>query len=209
MMWHDVIQNEDEWFDMRVGRLGGSSIGKVMAHFPKAFGKPAHDKAVQIALEKLRGRSFEDSYSNAHMERGHEQEPIARCLYEETQFSEVTNGGYFTEGDNIGVSPDGLVDDDGVVEIKSVIDTVHFETVNLNRYDPKYKWQTAFELKVSKRDWLDYVEFCSDFPEGKKLFIQRIYASDIKNLFNMIDKRLSEFFSLVTEKIKVIREIEN
>ena len=68
-MWIDVPQNEDEWFDLRVGRVGGSSIGKVMANEGKPFGKPAHDKAVQMALEKIRGRSYESGYTNAHMER--------------------------------------------------------------------------------------------------------------------------------------------
>lgn len=208
-MWIDVAQNEDEWFDLRLGRIGGSSIGKIMANYGKAWGKPAHDRAVQVALEKIRGKSFESGYTNAHMERGHEQEPIARRLYEETQFVEVTNGGYFTCGDDIGVSPDGCVDNDGLVEIKCVIETVHFETVNLNRFDPKYKWQLAFELKVSGREWIEYVEFCADFPEGKKLFIQRLHANDLTEWFNMIDTRLDDFFKLVTDKIKVIKRIEN
>ena len=208
-MWIDIEQNTDEWLDLRVGRLGGSSIGKVMANYGKAFGKPAHDKATQLALEKIRGRSFEDGYTNAHMERGHAEEPIARKLYEETTFTEVTNGGYFSIGESIGFSPDGLVDDDGVVEIKSVLETVHFETVNLNRYDPKYKWQLCFNLKYSRRDWIEYVEFCSTFPEGKKLYIQRLYAEELYAEFHMIDTRLAEFFKLVDEKIAVIMGIEN
>ena len=208
-MWIDVAQNEDEWFDMRVGRLGGSSIGKVMANFGKAMGKPAHDKAVQIALEKIRGRSFEDGYTNAHMERGHEQEPIARRLYEETLFVSVTNGGYFTLGDDIGVSPDGRVNDDGIIEIKSRIASIHYETVRLQRFPPGDKWQLVFNLKVSGREWIDYVEYCAEFPEGKKLFIQRLYAKDLKKEFDMIDIRLKEFFKLVSDKTAVIQNIEN
>ena len=81
-MWIDIEQNTDEWLDLRVGRLGGGKggIDVVMANYGKAFGNPAHAKAVQIALGKIRKRSFESEYANAHMERGHEQEPVARRL---------------------------------------------------------------------------------------------------------------------------------
>ena len=210
-MWIDIEQNTDEWLDLRVGRLGGGKggIDVVMANYGKAFGNPAHAKAVQIALGKIRKRSFESEYANAHMERGHEQEPVARRLYEETQFVEVTNGGYFTLGDDIGVSPDGRVDDDGIIEIKSRIASIHYETVKLQRFPPGDKWQLAFNLKVSGREWIDYVEYCAEFPEGKKLFIQRLYAKDLKKEFDMIDIRLKEFFKLVSDKTAVIQNIEN
>ena len=204
MDWIDVNQNTDEWFDLRVGRFGGSTIGKIMANFDKAFGPPAHGAAVRVALEKITGVRKESSYTNEHMERGIEQEPIARQLYEQTTFCDVTNGGYIIVNNDIGVSPDGLVGDDGIIEIKSVIDTVHFDTVKRNAPDPKYKWQLCFNLKCSGRDWIDYVEFCADFPKGKRLSIFRWFATDLQAEFEMIDSRLVEFHQLVREKIKII-----
>jgi len=104
-MWHDIPQNTPEWLQMRVGKIGGSSIGKIMACYGKAFGDPAHDLAVKVAIEQITGKSQESGYTNEHMERGHEQEPIARMMYEEHYFVDVTNGGFFENGD-IGVSPD-------------------------------------------------------------------------------------------------------
>ena len=202
MIWRDVQQNSDEWLDMRCGKIGGSSIGKVMANYGKAFGQPAHDLAVKLALEQITGDRQENGYSNEHMERGHEQEPIARKLYEDEYFCDVTNGGFFEEGD-IGFSPDGICGD-GLIEIKSVIATVHFATVSRGAFDPSYKWQLYFNLRYSTLDFIDFVSFCSSFPEGKKLFVDRVFADKCGEYFLMMDNRLNEFRTLIIEKKQII-----
>jgi hypothetical protein len=202
--FHPVEQNSEEWLQLRTGRIGGSSIGKIMANYGKVFGQPAKDLAVKIALEQITGNRTENGYSNAHMERGHEQEPVARMLYEETYFCDVFPGGYFSSGDMVGVSPDGLVYDDGLIEIKSVIDTVHFSTIKRGRFDPSYQWQLYFNLMVTGREWIDFVSFCSDFPEGKKLFVDRVTKNESEEQFDMIRKRVEEFMVMVSEAREVI-----
>lgn len=205
--WIDVEQNNDDWYALRAGRIGGSSIGYIMANYGKAFGDPAHKLAVKLAIEQITGRPQESGFSNAHMERGHEQEPIARALYEDETFCDVLNGGYYIEGDDIGVSPDGLVGLVGLIEIKSVIASEQYKTVKRSKYDPKYKWQLAFNLKVSQRVWIDYVSFCADFPEGKRLFVHRQTRNDFHAEFSMINDRLAEFRRLVEEKKATISQI--
>ena len=204
--WHDIEQNTDAWLDLRMGRVGGSAIGKVMANYGKAFGKPAHDVALKIALERITGTRVDQSYTNDHMERGHEQEPIARQLYEETTFTEVGNGGFFECGELIGVSPDGI-SNVGLIEIKSVIGSVHFETVKRGAFDPKYKWQMLLGMGGSGLPWIDYVEYCSEFPEGKKLFIQRLNIGDYSEDMIKITMRLNEFNGLIDDKIKLIESL--
>lgn len=209
MKWHDVKQTEDsEWMDLRMGKVGGSSISKVMANYGKAFGQPAHDLALKIALEKITGIRIDGGYSNTHTERGHEQEPIARMLYEDKMFCDVANGGFYDASEYEGVSPDGLVFNDGLIEIKSVIATQHFPTIKRNSYNPSYKWQLHYNLKCSGRDWIDYVEYCSEFPKGKQLFIQRIHVEKCIEEFGMIDKRMCEFVCLIEEKTKIINDIK-
>lgn len=202
-MWVDIRQNCDEWLSMRAGKVGGSSIGKIMANYGKAFGDPAKKLAVNLAIEQMTGEPILSPYSNDHMLRGHEQEPIARALYEDLYFCDVTNGGMFDNG-RTGISPDGLVYDDGIIEIKSVIASVQFATVKRNDIDPSYKWQCYFNLKESGRDWLDYVSFCAEFPEGKRLFVRRINKHDATAQFEQIDTRLDEFWKLVDETKKII-----
>jgi len=201
--FNDVEQNTDEWFAMRAGKLTSSKMGLVMANFGKAFGEPAKKYAVTIALEQITGIPASGGYSNEHMERGHEQEPIARMLYERENFCTVDNGGFF-ESDWIGCSPDGLVHDNGVIEIKSVVPSVHFASIKRQSFDPAYKWQLIANLKFPDRDYIDFISFCADFPEEKKLFVTRLNKDNFLDEFKMIDSRLAEFKKLISETKETI-----
>jgi hypothetical protein len=197
-MWIDIQQNTTEWLELRAGKVGGSSIGKIMANYGKPFGDPAKRLAVNLAIEQLTGEPILSTFSNDHMARGHEQEPIARALYEEEFFCDVSNGGFFDNG-SVGISPDGLVYDDGIIEIKSVIAPVQFDTIKRGKIDPKYKWQCIFNLWQSGREWIDYVSFCAEFPEGKRLFVKRIIWQECVAEYRMVHVRLGQFFKLVDE----------
>jgi len=199
MEFHDIQQNTDEWLDMRIAKVGGSSCSKMMANYGKAFGDPAKKMAVQVAVEQLTGkRSGGESYSNAHMQRGHDQEPFARELYEDQYFVDVTNGGFFACG-RCGCSPDGLVGEHGIIEIKSVISSVHYANIKRGGVDPAYKWQVYFNLLKTERQWIDFVSYCADFPVDKRLYVHRINAVDCGNEFKMIEDREEQFFKLVDE----------
>jgi len=203
--FHDIPQNEDLWFSERAGRVTGSALSKVMANFGKAFGEPAKAYAVNIALERITGEAIKSNYSNSHMDRGHEEEPIARRLYEDAKFTDVTNGGIWVLG-KLAVSPDGMVGDDGVIEIKSVIASQQYKTLKGGKIPSSYRWQTVFELMVTGREWLDYVSYSSEFPEGRQLWIYRLFAKDLDKEFNMVQNRLNQFEELVEETMKKINE---
>lgn len=199
MQFYDIEQNTDEWLDKRIAKVTGSSCSKMMANYGKAFGEPAKKAAVTIAIERLTGkRSLNEAYSNSQMQRGHEQEPIARMLYEAECFVDVTNGGFFDCGD-FGCSPDGLVNDDGLIEIKSVLSSVHYANIKRGGIDPSYKWQIYFNLLHTGRDWIDFVSYCADFPESTRLYIHRINRADCDEQFKMIKERSDQFFKLVDE----------
>jgi hypothetical protein len=197
-MFHDVQQNSDEWFLLRAGKVTASSLNKVMANYGKAFGEPAKKYAVDIAVQQLTGSTSGGGYSNEHMDRGHEEEPLAIMAYEASYFCEVTNGGFFEDGDH-GTSPDGLVGEDGLIEVKSAIPSIHYSRIAKQSYDPAYKWQLAGHLKFTNRDYVDFVSYCSSFPEGKKLYVHRSYREDFKEEFGMMDVRLEEFGKLLQQ----------
>lgn len=197
-MFHDILQNNDEWLLRRSGKATGSAIAKIMANYGKAFGDPAKKLAANIAVEQITGKNIANNYTNEHMQRGHEQEPIARMLYEETYFTDVNNGGFFDNGFT-GCSPDGLIDDDGVAEIKSVIASVQYATLKRGTFDPAYKWQLNFNLKETGREWIDYVSFCQEFPDNRKLIVYRMKKDEQQEEFKMMDARLAEFKKLVDE----------
>lgn len=203
-IFHDVEQNSDDWDRLRTGKVTSSNAPLFMANLGKSFGDPAKKYALQIALERITGMKSEYGYSNKHMERGHEQEPIARMLYEDTTFSYVTNGGFYDCGE-YGDSPDGRVSNTkGLIEIKSVISSVHYATLTRNSFDPAYKWQLISHLDCSGMDWVDFVSYCSEFPENKQLIIHRVHRDDYTNEIIQLRDRRSEFLNLISDIQKKI-----
>lgn len=207
MTFLDIEQGTEEWFQYRAGKLTSSNIGKVMANYGKAFGEPAKQLAVNIALEQITWQSLEGGYTNDHMDRGVIQEPIARSLYEVENFCTVTNGGFFDCG-FLGCSPDGLVGKDGCIEIKSALPHIHYARVKRGELDPAYKWQCISNLKLTGCEWLDFVSYCESFPMDGRLYICRIRPKDLQEEFEMLDARIEEFRSLVEKTKETITQSE-
>lgn len=202
-LWHDVEQNTDAWAALRIGKATASSFGTFMANEGKAFGDPAKKYALQIALERLNKRKAEFSFSNDHTERGHEQEPIARMLYESEFFVSVTNGGFFDCGE-YGDSPDGLIGTDGVLEIKSVTAATHYATLRRGLFDPSYKWQLVGHLDCTGRDYVDFASYCSEFPEASQLIVYRTERDTFADEIQRLRDRRAAFLELVEETRRTI-----
>ena len=202
-IWHDIQQNTDEWQLLRTGKATASNFACFMANEAGAFGDPAKRYALQIALERITGKKAEFSFKNDDMERGHEQEPVARMLYEDERFVSVTNGGFFDCGE-YGDSPDGLVGSNGVIEIKSVIASTHYATVKRGSFDPSYRWQLVGHLDCTGRDWVDFISYCSDFPEQSQLVVYRQDRDDFKEELLRLSDRRAKFLELVSETMKSI-----
>jgi hypothetical protein len=207
MIFHDIKQNTEEWLQLRCGKLTGSNFGKIMANQGAAFGDEARKLAVNIAAERITGTPILCNFRSNHMERGHQQEPVARSLYEQQTFTTVQNGGFFDCG-KIGCSPDGLVDQDGIIEIKSVIATTHFETISRQSFDPAYKWQLIGNLYHTQRAWIDFISYCADFPADRQLFICTLEAHQLEREFEQLVNREEHFFKLVDEYQSIILESE-
>lgn len=223
LVFHNIIQNTEDWLSLRAGHVGGSSISCIMAYYgdvykkgPKAgelkpMGDPAQSLAVKIAIEQITGQPIESTYKNSDMDRGHEQEPIARAMYEEQHFTDVNNGGFFESGIR-GASPDGCIDGcgleaEGLGEIKSRIFSIQYDTVVKNAYPTGDKWQLLFNMQTAQKRWIDYISYCATFPDDKQLFVQRLLAKDYVKEFAMMDKRMAEFEELVAVKKKVVEAI--
>jgi hypothetical protein len=209
--WIDIEQNTEEWFNLRAGKITGSAIKDIMANYPKSWGNPGKNRARKVATERMKGGPLQEvHYSNKHMGRGHEQEPDALFLYYDQTGRMPTNGGFYDLG-SLGVSPDGRVTKEGgVVEVKSVIASTHFERIEKGGPDRKYKWQYTLELKAAHEvdgfEWLDFISYCADFPPGKQLHISRIKASDkeVQEDFKKIDERLEKFEQEVQRLIELV-----
>lgn len=193
-MFHPVKQWQEEWYNLRLGKCTSSNFACIMANNWKSFWEPAKRYAQKIALELVTGKREEETYSNANMERGNDLEPLARELYSQETMTDVDNGGFFSEWD-IGDSPDGLVGDDGCIEIKSVISATHWERIENGWYDRAYHWQIHGHMMLSGRKWCDFVSFCPEFPENKQLHIFRVERDE--EVLKEMRKRIDEFLELV------------
>lgn len=205
--WHDVEQNSDEWENLRLGKITSSNFDIIMANYGKEFGESAKKYALKLALERIKNCKSEYNFSNAHMKRGHEQEPIARMLYEDLYFTEVTNGGFFDCG-FYGDSPDGLVGDDGFIEIKSVIDTTHYANIKRGTIDPSYKWQVIGHLDCTGREWCDFISYCADFPENTQILVYRMHRHQVEQEIKMLRARREKFNEYVEQIKQQILSIE-
>lgn len=200
--FYDVEQNTDEWYELRKGHATGSSAAKIMAHYPKGFGDPARKYAQKKALEIVTCKLDQtDSFKNDWMDRGHELEPVARELYEIETFSEVKNGGFFSAG-RVGDSPDGVVGSDGRVEIKCVGQNAHWPLLKKGGYPSEHKWQLQWHLIFGAR-WCDFVSYCPEFPENKRLYICTVYRDDEMQI--QLKHRISQFNDLVDENIRLLK----
>ena len=215
--FHDVTQTSDDWFSLRLGKPGGSKASVYMAHDGKKtaegkdfFGDPALDFARNLAVERLTHKRVDNGFQpSAAMLKGVEEEPIARELYSATTFNEVTNGGWFDVDETHGTSPDGLVDDDGCIEIKCTGIKAFWATVSSKSYDRGYHWQLINHLEVTGRDWVDYVNYCSEMPDYARLFIYRLNRKDYIEDIMKLRARRNKFISKIAESMIEIEEMRN
>jgi len=166
----DLEQGSDEWLKVRRGMITASTIGRLIT--PKTI-KPAGNPdsralIAELAAERITGWS-DPVYVNADMQRGTDDEPRARDLYSE-KYAPVTELGFMVEEDlggrglRLGFSPDGLVGDDGLLEIKSRRPKKHLETILSGEVPVENRAQIQAGLLVSRRAWCDYVSYCSGMP---------------------------------------------
>jgi putative phage-type endonuclease len=175
--YFEIDQGTDEWFAVRRGKITASAISRLLT----ASGKPASNDTsrgmvFQLLAERLTGES-EPSYCNDDMMRGTMLEPYARDLYAK-HYAPVQECGFITatlSGVELGYSPDGLVGDDGLIEIKSPRQKTHLQSLLTNEVPAQYISQVQTGLAVSGRSWCDFISYAPGLP----LFVKRCVRDEI------------------------------
>ena len=178
MIVQDAIhleQGTEEWKMARLGHVSASNLDAVMAKVKTGEAKTRLDYKIRVATEQITN-AIQDSYSNQYMEWGIEQEPFARMAYEACTESFVEKTGFWKHPDIkwFGCSPDGLVGDDGLIEIKCPKSTTHVKYLLDNKLPDDYYWQVHGQMLVTGRKWVDFISFDPRMPEHKQLFIIRV-----------------------------------
>lgn len=159
MIVHNFNQRSDEWKQIRLGKFG-STDGQALS----ANGKGLETLVYQKVAERLSGK-FEESYTNGDLDRGIEQEELARASYEMQSGHLVQTVGYVELDEFTGCSPDGLVGEEGLVEIKCMRASNYVKTQYTRKIDSAYEWQMQHQMFVTGRAWVDFVVFNENFPE--------------------------------------------
>jgi predicted phage-related endonuclease len=194
----DCVQGETSWYLARLGIPTSSCFDKIITTTGKR--SASREKYMyQLSAERIAGRT-EETYQSAAMLKGVETESEARQLYEVISGKSIVQVGFcVTEGDFIvGASPDGLIDDDGLLEIKCPKPETHVSYLMENKLPTEYFLQVNGQLFVTGRA---YVDFCSYYP-GIKPFIIRVEPN--KQFQSILAVELQNFCSDLTEVVKKI-----
>lgn len=169
----ELLQGSDEWLAARCGIVTASVVGQLVTPTLKtANNDTSRGLTMTLAAERITGH-VEPVQPSRAMERGTLDEPYARDKYSE-HHAPVTELGFMVrqfDGFKIGFSPDGLVGDDGLIEIKSRAQKIQLKTVLADEVPAENMAQMQTGLLVSGRDWCDYVSYSG----GMKLWTKRVY----------------------------------
>lgn len=171
----EIIQRSPEWFAARSGKVTASRVADVIAKTKTGWGASRANYAAQLVAERLTG-TVEEGYTNAAMQWGTDQEPEARIAYEFRHEVTVFEVGFVPHPSiaMAGASPDGLVGEFGLVEIKCPNTATHIETLRSGSVPGKYLTQMQWQMACTQRDWCDFVSFDPRMPEAMRLFVRRV-----------------------------------
>lgn len=199
-------QRSAEWFAERLGKVTASRISDVIAKTKTGYSATRKNYMTQLLLERLTGQK-EESYTNAAMQHGIDTEDEARKAYELDSFNIVTECGFFNSPDGLmsGASPDGLIAEDGLIEIKCPNTATHIETLISKDIDRKYILQMQWQMYCTGRQWCDFVSYDNRLPVNLQLFIKRVDRDE--KLIEEIKTEVSLFLSELDELEKQVRAL--
>ena len=195
-IYADIIQGSPEWDAIRLGKVTASKFSDVLN---KKTGRGKY--MYKLAAERLSGVK-EETYKNEAMQNGNDTEAEARIYYEGLTGVIVEQVGFVEHDEWVGVSPDGLVGWEGLVEIKVPLTSTHVQYLEENRLPTCYVSQVQGQLWVCEREWVDFVSYCPYMP-NQPMFCIQVFRDEkyIKNLESEVDRFVNELQELI-ERIK-------
>jgi putative phage-type endonuclease len=171
----EIIQRSPEWFAARCGKVTASRVADIVAKTKTGYSASRENYLAQLVCERMTGKPAE-SYSNTAMQWGTDQEPFARAAYEAAKDVLVQEVGFVVHPniEGAGASPDGLVGEFGLVEIKCPNTATHIQTLLDQKVPDKYNIQMQWQMACTGRQWCDFASFDPRMEEGLQLFIKRV-----------------------------------
>ena len=198
-------QRTEEWFQARLGKVTASRVADVLSKIKTGESASRRNYKIQLVSERLTGEK-QESYINQAMQDGIDREVFARDRYVQ-QFGEVEEVGFIQHPTlEAGASPDGLIGEDGLLEIKCPMGTTHTETLMTQEVPSKYIPQIQFQLRCTGRKWCDFVSYNPMFPQHLQVFVKRVEADEVYQM--ELDKEIEAFLLEVQTIIDRLKEIK-
>lgn len=194
-------QRTDQWLTARCGKVTASSIYKVMARTKTGYGADRANYHAQLVAERLTGVPAE-TYQNAAMIWGIDTEEQARAMYSLEVGEPVLETGFHPHPEIAlsGASPDGLVGDTGLVEIKCPNTATHIATLTGAGIDRKYLLQMQWQMACTGREWCDFASFDPRLPTEMQLHVRRVERNS--ELLAEIEGEVTKFLAEVAATVE-------
>jgi putative phage-type endonuclease len=197
-------QRTEGWLKQRLGKATASRIADIIAKTKSGYAASRKNYAAQLVCERLTGLP-QDSFTSPAMIWGTETEPQARNAYCFHRDCDVVECGFFDHPkiELSGASPDGLIGDDGLLELKCPNTATHIETL-LGKVPPaKYVHQMMWQMACTGRAWCDFASFDPRLPEDMRLFVVRLHRDD--DLIAELEAEVTAFLKEVAETVVQLR----
>ena len=202
-------QRSAEWFAARLGKVTASRVADIVAKTKSGYSTSRANYMAELVCERLTGMQGE-SFSSAAMVWGTNTEPMARSAYESRMAELVEETGFVLHPtiSMAGASPDGLIGDDGLVEIKCPNTATHIDTLLSDGAPSKYVTQMQWQMACTGRKWCDFVSFDPRMPEEMQMFVLRVERNDdfITELEREVEKFLVELEYKITQLTKTYKK---
>ena len=199
-------QRTSEWHQARLGKVTASRVGDVMAKTRSGYAASRDNYMAQLIVERLTGKPTE-TFSNAAMEWGTEQEPHARAAYAARTGELVEEVGFIDHPtiQGAGASPDGIVGE-GLVEIKCPQTNTMLEWILTRTIPARYLAQMQFQMAVTGAKWCDFAAYDPRLPEHLQLLIIRVERDDTR--IAEIEAEISMFLGELDDKVNKLNEVK-
>lgn len=198
-----IVQGSPEWLAARCGRVTASRTSDLMARTKTGWGATRANYMAELIAERLTGTPA-TFFVNDAMRWGTEQEPYARDAYAQAFQVEVWETGFVDhpEISMTGASPDGLIGDDGLIEIKCPNTATHLDTLLGSSIADKYMLQMQFQMACTGRQWCDFASYDPRLPEEMRLHVRRV-PRDVSVIVNL-ETEISAFLRELDEKVSAL-----
>ena len=201
----NLEQGSQEWLLARCGKVTASRVADIMAKTKSGYSASRGNYMAELVCERLTGVPT-DTYKSAAMEWGTAQEPHARAAYEAVGGVLVEEVGFVPHPSipDAGASPDGLVKDNGLIEIKCPYTATHIDTLLSGKVPDRYNTQMQWQMACTGRVWCDYVSYDPRMPENMRLFLTRVFRDQSAIL--AMETEVLTFIHELTDKVAALKQ---